>query len=100
MKKENEGMLNPNATVKERLSDYFGRYTIILNGTVCEKRVNQPQELTQENKKRVIVQIFSLFREMLPKEKLTDESQLGSILYNKGFNACREEIKNKWIEEE
>ena len=41
--------------------------------------------------------IIDLILEEMPKEKLTDESQLGSILFNKGFNqaiaAMRERIK-------
>ena len=38
----------------ENFADFLGKYTILLNGTTCEKQANQPLELTLENRREVV----------------------------------------------
>jgi hypothetical protein len=37
----------------DNFKDFLGKYTIVLNGTVIEKRLDQPEELSFENKREV-----------------------------------------------
>ena len=52
--------LKPDATLKDRLFDMFGGYTIVLNGTVCEKRADLPDELRAETINNVVYRILKL----------------------------------------
>ncbi|KKM81899.1 hypothetical protein LCGC14_1325070 [marine sediment metagenome] len=57
---ERTSQFNPNATLEEKLYDFLGRYTILLNGTVCEKEANQPRELNAEHKKEIVDRVLAL----------------------------------------
>lgn len=60
---ENCCQLNPNATKEEMLYDFLGKYTVLLNGTYCEKQAGQPAELNYEHKKEIVDRVLRILED-------------------------------------
>ncbi len=57
----------------DNFADFLGKYTIVLNGTVIEKRADQPQELTADHHKEVVEKFKNLWNSRKPQMVEGDE---------------------------
>ena len=85
--------LKENATIEERLYDFLGRYTIVLNGTMCEKQANQPIEISSGHQKEVVEFVSKRLRQAFKKELNSELLEACKMMLTKTLLMNPEETK-------
>ena len=92
---------NKSLSPEIRVADFLGKYTILLNGTTCEKRAKQPQELDIEYKKEIIDFISQTINDILDRVELEEFNPIDrsrNLYYEdriRGYNHAVKKLKAK-----